>query len=129
MTVRIDMNKISDKLQQKFDQIISILAMTHTTSAAASPPRKVYRATNKPPVKHSSRLGGVVAQLKLPTMSASPSRDSTASTWANDFDSDYQDIYHSVSILMQVDPSQVEENPCYRYAIWVGMLQPSSIFS
>jgi hypothetical protein len=58
---------MSDKLQQKFNQIIAILSTTHITSAAASPPRKVSRATNKYTVKLTSPFGGAVTQFKLPT--------------------------------------------------------------
>jgi hypothetical protein len=48
LTVKIDMNNMSDKLEQKINQIIAILATTHTT-VSASPPIKVSRATNNPP--------------------------------------------------------------------------------
>jgi hypothetical protein len=73
LAVKIDMNKMSDKLEQKFNQIIVILATTHTTVASSSPTRKVSRAINKSPVKLTSPSGGVVTQLKLPTPPASPS--------------------------------------------------------
>jgi hypothetical protein len=117
LPVRIDMKKISDKLGQKFNQTISIIAPTHTSVATASPPRKVSRSTNKSPVKFTSPgkgssapFGGVVTQLKLPTPPASSSRDSTASTSANDCDSDNEDMSHSVAILMEVDSAPVEAN-------------------
>jgi hypothetical protein len=45
----IDMNKMSDKLDHKFNQIIATLASTRTSVATASPPRKVSCATNTPP--------------------------------------------------------------------------------
>jgi hypothetical protein len=50
LEVRADMNKMSGKLEQKFNQIIAILATTHTSLATASPPRKVSCPTNKSPV-------------------------------------------------------------------------------
>jgi hypothetical protein len=93
LAVQIDMKKRSDKLEQKFNQIISIIATTHTTLESVSPPRKVSRATNKSSVKLTPPFGGVVTQLKLPTPPASSSRDSTAPTWANDCDSDNEEMY------------------------------------
>jgi starvation-inducible outer membrane lipoprotein len=41
LTVRIDMFIMSDKLEHKFNQIIAILAITHTMEAPSSLPRKV----------------------------------------------------------------------------------------
>jgi hypothetical protein len=111
LAVRIDMNKMSDKLEQKFNQIIAILATTHTTAASASPTIKISRVTNKSTVKHKSNFGGVVPQLKLPTPPASPSRDSIMSTWDTDCDSDNEYMSHNAAILMEVDSYQVEENP------------------
>jgi hypothetical protein len=118
LAVIIDMNKMSDKLEQKSNQIIAILVRTHTSVSAASPPRKVSRVTNKSPVKLTlsgngspEPLGEVVTQLKLTMPPASPSRDSTAPTWNNDCDSDNEKMSHSVAILMQVDSSQVEVDP------------------
>jgi hypothetical protein len=105
------MKKMSDKLEQKFSQIIAILVMTHTTVAAASPPIKVSCATNNPPAKLILPFGGVVTQLKLPIPPASHSRDSTAPTWANDYDSDNEDMSHILAILMEVDLAQVEVDP------------------
>jgi hypothetical protein len=111
LAVRIDMKKMGHKLEHKFSQIIAILAMTHTAVAAESPPRNVSRATNKSPVKLTSPFGGVVTQLKLSTPPASPSQDSTAPTWANDCDSDNEDMSQSVEIIMEFDSAQVEANP------------------
>jgi hypothetical protein len=118
LAVNINMNKMSDKLEQKFNKIFSILVTTHTSVATASPPRKVSRATHKSPAKLTSPgkgspspFGGVVTQLKLPTPPASPSRDSTAPTWANDCDSDNEYMSHSLAILIEVDAAAVEANP------------------
>jgi hypothetical protein len=67
LVVWIDTNKMSDKLQQKLNQIIAILEKTLMTAEAASPPRKVSRAKNKYPVKLTSTFGGAVTEFKLPT--------------------------------------------------------------
>jgi hypothetical protein len=48
LVVQIYMNKMSDRLEQKFNQIIAILATTHTTAAVASPPRKISHTTKNP---------------------------------------------------------------------------------
>jgi tetrahydromethanopterin S-methyltransferase subunit B len=124
LVVQIDMNKMSDKLEHKSNQIIASLAMIHTTTEAASPPRKNSRATKKTR-KQASPFGGVVTQLKLPTPPASPTRDFMASTWANYCDSENEYISHSVAILKEVDSVRVKENPRDHYAVWVGTLRPS----
>jgi uncharacterized protein (UPF0147 family) len=110
LAVRIDTYKMRDKLEQTFNQIISILSTTHTSAAESSPPRNISRATKKSPVKLTSPgnespapFSGVVTQLKLPASSW----DSTAPTWANDCDSDNEDISHSASILMEVDSARL----------------------
>jgi hypothetical protein len=43
LAVRIDMNKMSDKLEKKFNDIISLLATTQTPAIPSSPTRKVAR--------------------------------------------------------------------------------------
>jgi hypothetical protein len=54
LAVGVDMNKMSDKLEQKLNRIIDILETADTPVTTASPPRKVSRATNNSPVKLSS---------------------------------------------------------------------------
>jgi hypothetical protein len=134
LAVIIDMNKMSDKLEQKFNHIIAILATAHTSTATASPPMKVSRATNNPPVKLISPgkgspayFGGVVTHLKLTMPPSSPSRVSGAPTWATDCDSDNEDTSHSVALLMEVDSAPVKANPRDGYVVWVGTLRPSPI--
>jgi pimeloyl-CoA synthetase len=53
VAVRIDMKEVGEKIEQKLNQIISILATTHTIAPASSP-RKVSRVTNGYPVKPAS---------------------------------------------------------------------------
>jgi hypothetical protein len=68
LAVRIDLNIISDKLEKKFNKIISLLATTQ------NPTRKVARGTNSSPGKHAvskkghvDAFGGVVTQQNSDT--------------------------------------------------------------
>jgi hypothetical protein len=52
LAVRIDMNIMSDKLEKKLNEIISLLATTQTPAMPSSPTRKVARGANSSPIKH-----------------------------------------------------------------------------
>jgi hypothetical protein len=113
LAVRIDMNKMSDKLEKKFNEIIALLATTQT------PTRKVARGTNSSPVKHAASkkghadaFGGVVTQRKTQTPTATPARKVNAETWANMCDEEAQEEYmhSSVNILMEVDSDEANGN-------------------
>jgi hypothetical protein len=75
LAVRIDMNRMSNKLEKKFNESIALLATTQT------PTRKVARGTNSSPVKHAASkkghadvFGGIVTQQKTQTPLASHGR-------------------------------------------------------
>jgi hypothetical protein len=119
LEVRIDMNTMSDKLEKKFNEIIALLATTQTPVMPSSPTIMVACGTNKSPVKHAASnkgsveaFGGVVAQSKTQSPSASPSRKANAETWANMCDEEAQEEYmhSSVNILMEVDSAEADGN-------------------
>jgi hypothetical protein len=55
LTVRIDMNIMSDKLEKNFNEIIALLTTTQTPVVPSSPTRKVACGTNKSPAKQAPR--------------------------------------------------------------------------
>jgi hypothetical protein len=80
---------MSDKLEKKFNEIIAILATTQTPAMPSSPTIKVARGTNTSPVKHAASnkgpvkaFGGVVAQRKTQSPTASPSRKVNAGQYS-----------------------------------------------
>jgi hypothetical protein len=120
LAVRIDMNKMSDKLEARFNQLIAILESAPPPAGNSSPTRKIARSTNKsvssasPGRSPQAPFGGVVTQLKYPTPPASPSKANNAGTWANRCDSDDEQdavMDSSASILMEVDSAQAEVEP------------------
>jgi hypothetical protein len=113
------MNIMSDKLEKKFNEIIALLATTHTPAMPSSPTRKVARGTISSPVKHAASkkghvkaFGGVVTQRKTQSPPASPARKFNAETWANMCDEEAQEDYmhSSVNILMEVDSAEANGN-------------------
>jgi hypothetical protein len=107
------MNKMSDKLEKKFNEIIALLATPQT------PTIKVARGTNSSPVKHAASkkghvdaFGGVVTQRKTQSPPASPARKVNAETWAKMCDEEAQEEYmhSSVNILMEVDSAEADGN-------------------
>jgi hypothetical protein len=117
LAVRIDMNIMSEKLEEKFNEIIALLAKTKRPSMPSSPTRKVARGTNTSPVNHAASnkgpleaFGGVVTKSKTQSHPASPSRKVNAETWANMCDEDAQEEYmhSSVNILMEVDSDEAD---------------------
>jgi hypothetical protein len=98
LAVQIDMNIMSDKLEKKFNEIITLLVTTHTPAMPGSPTRKVAQGMNTSPVKHAASdkghveaFGGVVTQRKTQSPPASPSRKVNAETWANMVDEEAQE--------------------------------------
>jgi hypothetical protein len=113
LAVRIDMNKMIDKLEKKFNEIIALLATTQT------PTRKVARGTNSSPIKHAASkkghvdaFGGVETQRKTQTPPASPARKVNAEKWANMCDEEAQEefMHISVNILMEFDSAEADGN-------------------
>jgi beta-phosphoglucomutase-like phosphatase (HAD superfamily) len=113
LAVRIDMIIMSDKLEKKFNEIISLLATTQTSK------RKLALGTNSSPVKHAASkkglvdaFGGVVTQRKTQTPPTSPARKVNAETWASMYDEEIQEEYMqtSVNILMELDSAEADGN-------------------
>jgi hypothetical protein len=93
LTVRIDMNIMSDKLEKKFNEIIALLVITQTAIMPSSPTRNMARGMNRSPVKHVTSekgpveaFGRVVTQRESQSWPASSPRKASAEAWVNMYD-------------------------------------------